>query len=31
VLGVGYCVTDDGLEEGLEDAASLFVDHWGDC
>jgi hypothetical protein len=30
VLGVGDSVTDDGLKEGLEDTASLFVDHGGD-
>jgi hypothetical protein len=30
VLSVGYGVTDDGLEEGLEDTAGLFVDHWDD-
>jgi hypothetical protein len=28
VLGVGDGVTDDTLEEGLEDAAGLLVDHW---
>lgn len=28
VLSVSDCVTDDTLEEGLEDTASLFVDHW---
>jgi len=27
VLGVGDCVADDAFEEGLEDAAGLFVDH----
>lgn len=30
VLGVGDGVPDDGLEEGLEDTAGLFVDHGGD-
>jgi hypothetical protein len=30
VLGVGDGVTDNGLEEGLEDTAGLFVDHGGD-
>ena len=30
VLGVGDCVTDDAFEEGLEDTACLFVDHWGE-
>ena len=29
VLGVGDSVTDDGLEEGLEDTTGLFVDHGG--
>lgn len=28
VLGVGDRVTDDALEEGLEDTAGLVVDHW---
>lgn len=28
VFGVGDCVTDDAFEEGLEDAAGFFVDHW---
>ena len=28
VFGVGDSVTDDRLEEGLEDATSLFVDHY---
>jgi hypothetical protein len=28
VLGVGDGVPDDALEEGLEDTAGLFVDHW---
>ena len=28
VLGVGDGVANDGLEEGLEDAAGFFVDHW---
>lgn len=28
MLGVGDCVADDGLEEGLEDAAGFFVDHY---
>lgn len=27
VLGVGDCVSDDTFEEGLQDTASLFVDH----
>ena len=27
VLGVGNSVTDNALEEGLEDATGLFVDH----
>ena len=27
VLGVGDGIADDALEEGLEDAASLLVDH----
>ena len=27
VLGVGDCVSDDTLEEGLQDTASLLVDH----
>ena len=31
VLGVGDCVADDAFEEGLEDTAGLFVDHWGDA
>ena len=30
VLSVGDGITDDGLEEGLENTASLFVDHGGD-
>lgn len=30
VLGVGNCISDDALEEGLEDTACLFVDHCGD-
>ncbi len=30
VLGVGDGITDNGLEEGLEDTAGLFVDHGGD-
>ena len=30
VLGVGDGVTNNGLEEGLEDTAGLFVDHGGD-
>ena len=30
VLGVGDSVTDDGLEEGLEDTAGLLVDHGRD-
>ena len=30
VLGVGDGVTDDGLQEGLEDTAGLLVDHGGD-
>ena len=28
VLGVGDGVTDDTLEEGLENTSGLFVDHW---
>jgi hypothetical protein len=28
VLGVGDSVTDDALEEGLEDGAGLLVDHY---
>jgi hypothetical protein len=28
VLSVGDSVTDDRLKEGLENAASLLVDHW---
>ena len=28
VLGVGDRVADDTLEEGLENTACLFVDHW---
>lgn len=34
VLGVGDGITDDALEEGLQDTAGLFVDHWrgmSDC
>jgi hypothetical protein len=31
VLGVGDGVTDDTLEEGLEDTAGLLVDHWDDA
>ena len=30
MLSVGDGVTDDRLEEGLEDGASLLVDHGGD-
>jgi hypothetical protein len=30
VLGVGDGITDDTLEEGLEDTTSLFVDHGRD-
>ena len=29
VLGVGDCIADDAFEEGLEDTAGFFVDHWG--
>jgi hypothetical protein len=29
VLGVCDCVADDALDEGLENTAGLFVDHWG--
>ena len=29
VLGVGNGITDDALEEGLEDTTGLFVDHCG--
>ena len=28
VFGVGDCVADDGFEEGFEDTAGFFVDHW---
>ena len=28
MLGVGDGVTDDTLEEGLENTAGLLVDHW---
>jgi len=28
VLSVGDGIADDTLEEGLEDTAGLFVDHW---
>jgi len=31
VFGVGDGVADDTLEEGLEDAASLFVDHYDEA
>ena len=31
VLGVGDGVTDDALEEGLEDTTGLLVDHWRGC
>ena len=31
VLGIGDCVTDDALEEGLEDTTSFLVDHWGEA
>ena len=31
VLCVGDCVTNDAFEEGLEDTASLFVDHCNDA
>ena len=31
VLGICDCVTDDSFEEGLEDTACLFVDHWGEA
>jgi hypothetical protein len=30
VLGVGNSVTDNALEEGLEDTTGLFVDHCDD-
>ena len=30
MLGVSDSVTDDGLEESLEDTTGLFVDHGGD-
>jgi len=30
VLSIGNCISDDTLEEGLEDTAGLFVDHGGD-
>lgn len=29
VLSVCDSITDDALEEGLEDTTGLFVDHWG--
>ena len=29
VLGVGDGITDDALEEGLENTTCLFVDHYG--
>jgi len=28
MFSVGDSVSDDGLEEGLKDATSFFVDHW---
>ena len=28
VLGIGDGIADDTLEEGLEDTAGLFVNHW---
>jgi len=28
VFSVGDSITDDAFEEGLEDTARLFVDHW---
>ena len=31
VLGVCDGITDDTLEEGLEDTTGLFVDHWSGC
>ena len=35
VLGVGDCVSDDALEEGLQDTAGFLVDHclsfWVSC
>lgn len=31
VLGVCDGVTNDALEEGLEDSTGLLVDHWKDC
>jgi hypothetical protein len=31
VLSVGDGVTDDTLEEGLEDTTGLVVDHWRDA
>ena len=31
VLGVGDGITDDALKEGLQDTASLLVDHWKGC
>jgi len=27
VLSVGYCITDNTLEEGLQNTTGLFVDH----
>jgi hypothetical protein len=30
MLGVGDCITDDTLQEGLQNTAGLFVDHSGD-
>ena len=30
MLSVGDCITDDALEEGLEDTTGLFVDHGRD-
>lgn len=31
VLSIGNGITDDTLEEGLEDTAGLFVDHYHTC
>ena len=31
VLSVGDGVTDDTLEEGLQDTTGLLVDHWSYC
>ena len=31
VFGVGDCIANDAFEEGLEDTAGLFVDHYDDA